>query len=130
MVSGHDIRGGLGRYGVLPSTIVRQPARNADDWVICPECGSPVGGNKGTHPVAHPEFIDDRLDEDYDGDLLVRGWRCDLHQYEVVIPARCNGPDAPTFRDGWVGVEIAFADETPRHVATPRRELEDRGLER
>ena len=129
-MSRHDSRGGLGRYGVVPPTVVRQPARNPDRTVICPECGHDITDSKATHPVTTPDFVDEELREQYDGNLLVFGWRCPRHEYDVVVPAHCAGSEASNLTDGWVGLRLVFADELTRWVATPARELEDVDIDR
>ena len=116
-------RTGLARFGVVPRTIVRAPARDHDGLVICPECGAPVGASKGTPRIARPDLLDEDLEEIVDGTLVTHGWACERHQYDVVLPSRCHGPEAPSFVDGWVGVELRFADDLVRWVATPEREV-------
>ena len=129
-MSRHDNRGGLGRYGVVPSTVVRQQARNPDGSVICPECGHDITDSKGTHPVISPDFVDEDLCREYEGELLVFGWRCTRHQYDVLAPSHCAGSDASNLADGWLGVRLTFADEQRRWVPTPARELSEQGFER
>ena len=116
-------RGGLGRYGVAPAPVVRTPARNPDGTVICPECGADITASKQGQPVSSPDLADAELHEAHDGDLLVFGWRCTRHQYDVVCPAACHGQDAENLRDGWTGVRLVFADQQARWVATPQQEL-------
>lgn len=117
-------RAGLGRYGVVPPTIVRAPARNPDGSVICPECGNDITASKSAHRVRKPDLADVELLEALDDDdLLVFGWRCSRHEYDVVCPASAGGPDAGGLQDGWTGVRLVFADEEVRWVATPAREL-------
>lgn len=126
----HDTRSGLGRYGVVPPTVVRSPARNPDGSVICPECGRDVTDSKQGHPIVGPDFVDEELRREFDGDLLVFGWRCTCHQYDVVCPATCHGREADNLRDGWVGVRLVYADEQIRWVATPQRELDADAIDR
>ena len=128
-MSRHESRGGLGQYGVVPPTVIRQLVRNPDGSVICPECGHDVTASKQTHPIVSPEFADYELTRDYDGELLVFGWRCARHVYDVVTPARCDGAEASNLPSGWVGVRLVFADQRVRWVATPGCELESRGLD-
>ncbi len=119
----HQKRAGLGRYGILPSTVVRPAAQNPDGSVICPECGSDITNTKQAHPVKNPDFSDRHLCQAFTGDLFVYGWRCRRHQYDVVSPAPCHGESADNLPDGWVGVRLVFADQVQRLVATPQREL-------
>lgn len=118
-------RAGLARYGVAPTPIVRSPARNPDGSVICPECGSDVTDSRGTHRLRHPDVADDKLRQQLEEPLLVHGWICTRHDYDVVIPAECGGRDAATLPDGWIGVRLVFADEAVRWIATPATELPD-----
>jgi hypothetical protein len=124
-----DDRRGLGRFGITPTPVVRIPARNPDGTVICPECGRSVDSNRGTHQLRCPDLADRELREAL-GELLVHGWLCSRHQYDVVIPVECRGPDASNLRGGWTGVRLVFADETVRWVPTPRKELARRGIDR
>lgn len=123
-------RSGLGRYDVTPAPVVRSPARNPDGSVIYPECGADVSEKRGTHRVRHPDLADDDLLGQLEKPLLVHGWLCTRHEYDVVIPVECRGQDARNLPDGWVGVRLVFADETARWVATPARELEEQGVTR
>ena len=116
-------RSGLARFGVVPSTIVRTPARDRDGLVICPECGVPVGSSKGTPTIVNPDLRDRELTKIIGRELVTHGWQCTSHQYDVVIPSKCHGPDAPSFVSGWMGVQIYFADEVVRWVATPEKEI-------
>lgn len=116
-------RAGLGRYGVVAPTIVRTPARNPDGTVICPECGAGITGSKSAHRVVTPDLADHDLREALDGELLVYGWRCSRHEYDVVCPVRVRGPDAGSLQEGWTGVRMVYADQSTRWVATPEREL-------
>lgn len=125
-----DDRSGLGRFDVTPAPVVRSPARNPDGSVICPECGEPVDENRGTHRVRSPDLADADLREQLHDDLLVHGWICVRHQYDVVAPIECRGREAANLSDGWVGIRLVFADEQVRWVATPRRELEAHAIER
>lgn len=118
-------RAGLGRYGVVAPTIVRSPARNPDGTVICPECGADITGSKSAHRVVKPDLVDVELLEALDDDLLVFGWRCSRHEYDVVCPARAGGPSADGLQDGWTGVRLVYADQSARWVATPEQELPD-----
>lgn len=128
-MSRHDTRGGLGKYGVVAPTVVRQPARNPDGTHICPECGHDITDSKETHPVVSPDFASRDLVRDFDGELYVFGWRCTRHAYDVVTPVRCDGADASNLSSGWIGVRLAFADQRIRWVATPRREFDSRDLD-
>lgn len=71
----HDGRGGLGRCGIVPPTVVREPARNPDGTVICPERGDDISDSKAAHPVVSPDFDNRELHREYEGELLVFGWR-------------------------------------------------------
>lgn len=110
---------GLARYGVRPRTIVREPTRDSEGVQICPECGHPVGTSKSAHKVHQPDVIDRDLRQRLkEPTLIVFGWACDTHPYDVVLPARVS-----SMREGWVGVEIGFADGHQRKVPVPEREL-------
>ena len=128
-MSRHDSRGGLGRYGVVPATVVRQQVRNPDGTHICPECGHDISASKQAHPVVSPKFASRELARDFDGELYVFGWRCARHVYDVVTPARCDGADASNLSSGWVGVRLVFADQAVRWVGTPKREFDSRDLD-
>lgn len=117
---------GLGRYGVRPPTIVREPARDSQGIPICPECGHPVPQTKQGHQVHQPDVVDRDLRERLEGALVVFGWRCDEHAYEIVTPARCDA-DATHMVAGWTGVELAFADGHTRYVAVPEKIVETGG---
>ena len=117
-------RKGLGRYGVVSPTIVREPSRDTQNIPVCAECGHPVAKSKGSHRIAKPELVDDDLAAALE-ELITHGWRCDRHSYEVVMPAHAHGPDADGMIDGWVGVELEFADGHTRYVPTPEREVND-----
>jgi hypothetical protein len=45
---------GLGRFDITPTPVVRTPARNPDDSVICPECGQSVTDTRGTQGFDNP----------------------------------------------------------------------------
>ena len=123
-------RSGLGRFDVTPAPVVRSPAQNPDGSVICPECGADVTDERGTHRVRQPDLAADNLRDQLRGELLVHGWLCLRHEYDVVIPLECRGRDAASLPDGWVGVRLVFADEGTRWVATPARELAEQGIDR
>lgn len=125
-----DDRSGLGRFDITPSPVVRTPARNPDGSVVCPECGQSVDSSRGTHQLRHPDAVDHDLREQLDEPLLVHGWLCARHQYDVVIPVHCRGRGASNLPDGWVGVRLVFADEAIRWVPTPERDLREREIER
>lgn len=131
MVSGlREDRTGLGRFDITPSPVVRTPARNPDGSVICPECGADVAADRGTHQLRKPDLADRDLREQLNEPLLVHGWLCTRHQYDVVIPVECRGRDASNFPEGWVGVRLVFADEIVRWVPTPGKELREQGVNR
>jgi len=117
-------RAGLQRYGVMPPTVVREPATDAEGVRICAECGHPVAKTKGSHLIAKPDLIHPRLAVAFD-DLVTHGWKCERHPYEIVMPMRVGGSDAGAFVDGWTGVEIRFSDGHIRHIATPEREVSE-----
>lgn len=118
-------RTGLGRYGVVPSTVVREPARNHDGIVVCPECGRPVANSKGTPRIHNPSIVETELLDAVDR-LVTFGWQCQRHQYTVVLPARIGGSDAAALGDGWTGVRIVFVDQSIRHVPVPKKEVNGR----
>ena len=115
-------RANLGRFGVVPPTVVREPARDNQDIPICPECGHPVVKSKGSQRIEKPDLVHVALAAAF-GELITFGWRCERHPYEIVLPMRLGGEDASAFVDGWTGVEIRFTDDHVRHVATPEREV-------
>lgn len=117
-------RTGLERFGVVPPTVVREPTRDTQNVPVCPECGHPVAKTKGTQRIEKPEFVHVALAAAFD-ELVTFGWQCDRHPYTIVLPMRVGGEDASAFVDGWTGVEIRFADEHVRHVATPEREVSE-----
>jgi hypothetical protein len=110
------------------STVLRRPARDRDDdSVICPECGQDVAESKRPQSVSEPTLSG--ADRDLDlSTLVVYGWRCQAHSYDVVLPARATGRDAPQFLDGWVGVLVRTVDGVERWVPTPAKELPDEYL--
>lgn len=117
-------RSGLGRYGV-GKTVLREKTTDADDYLICPECGHPVGDSLGTHEVAHPEIVEG-ADPEVVGDALVtHGWKCDNHSgYEVVMPTPVGSSDAASVvHPGWVGVRVRMADRFVRTIPAPRKEV-------
>ena len=118
-------RAGLGRYGVMPPTIVREPMRDSDGLQVCPECGHPVGNSKGTQRIEKPDIVHVVLAAAFD-ELITFGWACDRHPYDIVMPLRAGGADASAMVDGWTGVEIRFSDEHVRHVPVPEREVSER----
>lgn len=89
MVSRRDDRSGLGRFDITPAAVVREPARNPDGSVICPECGKSVANERGTHRIRRPDVADADLREQLEDGLLVHGWLCVRHQYDVVTPVAC-----------------------------------------
>ncbi|MFC4247250.1 hypothetical protein ACFOZ7_09610 [Natribaculum luteum] len=115
---------GLERFGVVAPTIVREPARDDQDIPICAECGYPVAKSKGPHRVEKPQLVDDNLADALEY-LVTYGWRCDRHAADVVMPSHASGPDAPGMIDGWIGVQLRFADEHVRYVPIPEREVAD-----
>lgn len=118
-------RSGLGRYGVSSKTVLRERTEDDDGYLICPECGTPVGNSLGSHEVARPEIVDDEL-ADAIGDVLVtHGWVCDRHPgYEVVMPTPVGSLSVEeAVNSGWVGVRVQFADGFVRTVATPEKEI-------
>jgi hypothetical protein len=129
-MSRRDDRAGLGRFDVTPAPVVRTPARNPDNSVICPECGQSVTDTRGTQRIRRPDLADRDLREQFDGPLLTHGWVCVRHQYDVVTPVYCRGPEASNLPEGWTGIRLVFVDETVRWIPTPERELEHRGIER
>ncbi|WP_455447854.1 hypothetical protein [Natrinema thermotolerans] len=118
-------RAGLGRFGVVPPTVVREPTRDAENIPVCPECGHPVAKTKGSQRIEKPDLVHVALAAAFDV-LVTFGWQCDRHPYTIVLPMRVGGEDASAFVDGWTGVEIRFADDHVRHVATPEREVTER----
>lgn len=110
------------------STVLRRPARDRDDdSVICPECGQTVADSKRPQSVSEPTLSG--VDRDLDlTTLVVFGWRCQAHSYDVVLPARATGRDAPHMVDGWVGVHVRTVDGVERCVPTPAKELPDEHL--
>lgn len=129
MVSRRDDRSGLGRFDITPAAVVRKPARNPDGSVICPECGKSVTDKRGTHHIRRPDIADRGLREQLEEPLLVHGWLCVRHQYDVIIPVNCRGQEASNLPKGWVGVRLVFADGLVRWVATPKRELKAQGIQ-
>lgn len=91
MVSRRDDRSGLGRFDITPAAVVREPARNPDGSVICPECGQSVPNGRGTYHIRPPDMADSDLRAQLDEPLLVHGWLCVRYEYDVVIPVNCRG---------------------------------------
>lgn len=112
----------LARYGVVAATIVREPARDSQGILICAECGHPVEQSKGSQIIEKPNLIDRDLYRSLK-QLVTFGWRYERHGYEIVLPSRAYGPDAPAMESGWTGVRLQFSDEHVRHVPVPEREL-------
>lgn len=123
-------RNGLGRFNVTPAPVVRAPARNPDGSVICPECGSDISSSRGTQRLRKPDFADRTLQQQLEEPLLLYGWLCTRHQYDIVIPAACRGRDASNLPTGWIGVRLVFTDEIVRWAPTPRKELREQGVDR
>lgn len=73
----------------------------ADRKLICPDCGSRIGASRGGHSLP-------------DG-RRVHGWACEACQN--VFPALTDGPDAPTWNDRIIGIEVEFRDGSTRWVA-------------
>lgn len=119
---------GLSQFGVYPDAVVRAPARRADETVVCPECGKPVEDSKGTHQLDNPPLVDHDLRARFQGPLLVHGWVCERHHYDVVSPVLVDGEKARALGPGWTGVELVFADEQRRWVGTPQQELEEHAV--
>ena len=117
-------RSGLARFGVVSRTVVRTPAHDRDRLVICPECGVPVGASRGSHTIIGPDLLDEDLGELVGRELVTLGWVCEQHQYDIVLPETCHGSEAPSFVSDWIGVELRFADEIVRWIATPAKEIE------
>lgn len=111
-------RSGLQRFGVEPKTVVRSPASDGQDNVVCPEDGKPVGGTRGTQRVAHPSIVDEDLD--LGTEILTHGYCCDRHSARVVLPVR---PEI--LPDGWIGVEVELADGRVREIPVPAAEVDD-----
>jgi len=119
MVSRRDDRSGLGRFDIVPTPVVRAPARHPDGEVIRPECSASLADSRGTHRLRRPNLADRDLRKRLEAPLLVHGWQCVRHQYDVVVPVECRGREAANLPDGWVGVRLVFADEVVQWVATP-----------
>lgn len=120
-------RSGLGRYGVAAKTVLRECSTDSDDFLICPECGHPVGNSEGSHEIAHPEIVEG-ADLKFVGDTLVTfGWSCDQHSgYEVIMPTPIGSSDAASVvHPGWVGVRVRMADGFVRTVPAPEKEVRE-----
>lgn len=109
----------LADFGVAPRDVLRAPTRDRSGEVVCPECGCPLGGTKGSQRLTNPLLVD-RLSISV---FVTLGYRCDRHAYDVIIPLRCGGPSAGNYPPGWVGIRVEFADEVVRWVAVPEKEV-------
>jgi len=88
---------------------------------ICPECGKPVDGTRGTHVLNVPESADSEF-PDLPAQIRVFGFVCDLHVTRVVLPLATDAA-ASNLPDGWVGIRLRFADELARYAPVLQREL-------
>lgn len=109
----------LADYGVAPRDVLRAPTRDHSGQVICPECGCPLGGTKGSQRLVNPLLVD----EIEIAVFVTLGYRCDRHPYDVIIPTQCKGKRAGNYPAGWVGVRVEFADGVVRWVAVPEKEV-------
>ncbi|WP_248515076.1 hypothetical protein [Salinarchaeum laminariae] len=107
---------GLARYGIEAPTVVRAPVTDPQDRTICPECGHPVGGTRGTQRIARPTVLDEDL-TDAD-ELLTHGYHCKGHPSWVVLPSH---PDSVP--DGWLSVEIELSDGRAREIPVAEPEV-------
>jgi len=110
-------------FGVRPLPVVREPARDRHDSDLraCPECGEPVG-DLSTWRIESPDVVDDVSV----GKLVTRGWVCDGHHYDVILPLPVT-ENAPTLGSSWTTVRLQFSDTRVRHVAVPKREVSPEG---
>ena len=109
-------RTGLGRYGVVPRTVLRAPTRDADGVRICPECGDPIETTKGTQMVSTTLLVDAGLAAGLDEQVPTHGWACERHSYPLVTPTRADLP-------GWVPVEARYGDGEIRAIPVPQKEV-------
>lgn len=107
-------------FGVRPLPVVREPARDRHDSDLraCPECGEPVG-ELSTWRIESPDVVDDVSV----GKLVTRGWVCDGHHYDVILPLSVS-KGAPQLGSAWTTVRVQFSDTRVRHVAVPNQEVE------
>jgi len=120
-------RTGLGRFGVTASTVLRERTTDREGYLICPECGHPIGDSAVGQEVAHPEIVSDHEPATDDGSLVIHGWECDRHSgYSVVCPTPVGTQGAAyVVNDGWTDVRVRMADGFVRTVAVPERELRE-----
>jgi hypothetical protein len=120
---------GLGRFGITARTVLREHTSDHDDLLVCPECGTPIGGSLQGHEVAHPEVVSEHEPASDDDTLVVHGWKCDHHSgYSVVCPTPVGSRDAAeVVNPGWVGVQVRMADGFVRTVAVPAKEVRETG---
>lgn len=118
-------RSGLGRFGITAKTVLRERTEDEEGYLICPECGTPVGTSLGSHEVAHPEIVEGADPEVVGNALIVHGWACDRHSgYEVVMPTPVGSNDASeVVHSGWTEVRVRMADGFVRTVAAPEKEV-------
>lgn len=108
-------------YGVLTRSPVRQPATDRSGMHICPECGKPVEGTRGTHVLNIPESADSEY-ADLPTQVRVFGFVCEFHVTTVVLPLETDA-EASNLPDGWVGVRLRFGDELARYAPVLKKEL-------
>jgi len=118
-------RSRLGEFGIVPPTIVRQPATTNASIHLCAECGAPVEGTKGSHLVRKPVLVDDEISACVGDELVVYGFVCARHRADVVHPLPTNA-DAGNVNSGhgWTGVHLEFSDGVVRWVAVPEAEVD------
>lgn len=109
----------LSAFGVMPRYVLRGPTRDREGRVVCPECGCPLGGTKGSQRLTNPLLVDGIEIAAF----VTLGYRCTRHAYDVIIPAPCKGESATNYPDGWRGVRVEFVDEVVRWVAVPEKEV-------
>lgn len=108
-------------FGVAARDVVRQLTTDRDGLIVCPECGRPIGGTKGSQQLVNPELVDaDELEVEH---FVTLGWRCEKHAYDVIIPKPCNGERARNYPAGWRGIRVRYADDLVRWVAVPEKEV-------
>lgn len=109
-------------YGAVARSPVRRLATDNDGLKVCPECGRPVGGTRGTHELNIPETADPNHG-DLPRTLHAFGYVCDHHPTDVILPLPTD-EQASNLPDGWTGIRLRFSDELARYVPVIARELD------
>lgn len=123
---------------VRRSIVIRSLPPQRHGRCLCAECGPQGTLTLGTPRIPLDRLVEAEVREQVrqhtmadDLHVAVYGWVCTAHAYRVVMPVECPAGNVPAALEaGWTAVLVAFADQTPRWVAIPTRELEGPAYDR